>query len=646
MRARDVLLALTLCMTATSVAAAPDAVRERFRALLEAAERGELPAREETLAELADYPLYPYLTAADLTWRLRRGGDTGLDTRIGEFIDAHPALPPAETLRRRWIRDLADRGRWDMVLARTAKADGTALQCLAMQARIHTAADTPGTLTERALAFWRAGHGQPDTCDPVFEWLDERGALDAAEITRRAELAIEAGNHGLAGYLGRKLSGDAAARVERWLHLARNPGDLHHARDLPPDIAVAAFKRLALRDLGAAAALEPELARRLDLPPKARHEMQRYVALLYAQEHDERALAWFERLAPERLDAFARGWRIRSALYHGRWQLALDWIEALPPDELAEEEWRYWRARALDALGRGEEAAQGFAALAGERSYHGYLAADALGRDYSFNRNPLEHDPALRQALLKRPGIQRARELFALDMRHRARREWDAVLPDLSAAELRQAALLAHDWGWHQRAVVTLVHADYWDDLDIRYPLVHREAVEAAARETGVEAAYILAIIRTESLFAPDARSSAGALGLMQLMPPTARRVARGRPAPTADDLLEPETSIELGSRYLERMQERFGGHPALASAAYNAGPARVAEWLPERTLPADLWIANIPYTETREYVQRAMSHMTVFEARLDGGVSRLSERLPPVPADLPEDCRPRADTC
>ncbi|MES1942609.1 lytic transglycosylase catalytic subunit subunit [Salinisphaera sp. PC39] len=646
MRARDVLLALTLCVATTAAAAAPDAVREHFRTLLEAAERGELPAREDALAELADYPLYPYLTAADLTWRLRRDGGTELDTRIGEFIDAHPALPPAQTLRRRWVRDLADRGRWDAVLAHTADSDGTALQCLAMQARIRTRAAPPATLTEQALDFWRAGHSQPDTCDRVFEWLDERGALDNAEIMRRAELALEAGNSGLAGYLGRKLSGDAADRMAGWLHLVRNPGDLHHATDLPPDVAVAAFKRLALRDLEAAAALEPELARRLDLPPEARHEMQRYIALLHAQDHDERALAWFERLAPEHLDTFARGWRIRSALYHGRWQLALDWIEALPPDERAEEEWRYWRARALDALGREAEAAQGFAALAGERSYHGYLAADALDRDYSFNRNPLERDPALRHALLKRPGIQRAHELFALDMRHRARREWDAVLPDLSAAELRQAALLAHDWGWHQRAVVTLVRADYWDDLDIRYPLVHREAVEAAARETGVEAAYILAIIRTESLFAPDARSSAGALGLMQIMPPTARRVALDRPAPTAEDLLEPATSIELGSRYLERMRERFGGHPALASAAYNAGPGRVSDWLPERTLPADLWIANIPYTETREYVQRAMSHMTVFEARLGGGVSRLSERLPPVPAELSADCRPRADTC
>lgn len=646
MSARSILLALLLLAPLSAACAADlQAQRESFRTLLEAAERGRLADHGDELARLEEYPLYPYLLAADLTWRLRHESQAGLDDQVRTFIETHPDLAAAETLRQRWVRDLARRDRWELVREYVQNGDGTALQCLAMTARIRTGATSEGALAGQALTFWNEGRSQPDECDPVFEWLEQRGALTAERIRHRARLAVEGGNFGLARYLARKLPGEAAEEVERWLHIVRNPGDLRHARHLDPDIAFAAFKRLALADLEGAAKLQPKLADRLDLPSRVIGEMQRYVALLYAQDHDSRALAWFHRLAPEDTDAFARGWRIRSALYHGEWQQALDWIQTLPPDEAGEEEWRYWRARALAALGRTEEADAGFAALAGERSYHGYLAADAADLPYSLNRRPLETDPSIREALLRKGGILRARELHALDMRNHARAEWASAISGLSPAELRQAALLAHDWQWHERAIVTLVRADYWDDLDIRYPLPHLDAVRRAAEDTGVEPAYILAIMRTESLFAPDVQSPAGALGLMQLMPGTARKVARdaSESEPGSDDLLDPETSIRLGSRYLKAMRERFGGHPALAGAAYNAGPHRVERWLPEATVPADLWIANIPYTETREYVQRAMAHMTVFEVRLERPISRLSQRLPPVPGMDEIDCRPQS---
>lgn len=645
MRVRETLLLLFLAaVPAAAGAADPQAQRDDFRLLLDAAERGRLAGYDTALARLGDYPLRPYLIAADLNWRMRHTGETGLDAKIRGFIDAHPGLPPADALRQRWLHDLAARKRWDAVLAYLRPGDDTELQCLATTARIRGEAAPESELIEQGLAFWRRGRSQPDTCDAVFAWLEKRDALTAGEIRHRAKLAIENGNYGLAGYLARKLPSDAADEVRRWLRIVRRPDELRRVQRLDPEIALIAFRRLALRDPETAAGLQPALAERLDLDAGRRDEMRRLIALLYAQDHDVRALDWFRRLPEESLDAAARGWRIRSALFHGRWQLALDWIEALPPHEREEEEWRYWRGRALAALEREDEAQAVFAALAGERSYHGYLAADALGLPYSLNRRPLEADAAIREDLLSRyPGIRRARELYALEMRGDARKEWRTIIAELSPAELRQAALLAHEWQWHERAIITLVNADYWDDLDIRYPLPYLDAVNHAAETTGLDPAYILAIIRTESLFALDARSPAGALGLMQLMPGTARQVAHGLAAPGAGDLLDPGTAIRLGSHYLRKLHDRFDGHPALVSAAYNAGPTRVRRWLPERSVPADLWIANIPYTETRQYVQRAMSHMTVFEARLDKPVSRLSQRLPPTSGSGEPDCRPRA---
>lgn len=645
MRFRD-LLPILLLVAVPAIAGVDDldAQRDSFRTLLTAAEHGRLDKHPKALAALEDYPLHPYLIAADLRWRLRHTKGDGLDSSVRDFIDAHPDLPPADSLRRSWLHNLAARERWDMVLTHTRPGDDTELQCLAATARIRTQAAPKDELIERNLDFWRRGRSQPDTCDAVFDWLDENGALGAEEVKTRARLAIENGNYGLARYLASELTSEDAAEIHRWLHIVRRPRELRRVDRLDPDIALVAFRRFALHDPEAAAELQPDLSERLDLDRERTDRMRLLVALLFAQDHDIRALDWFQELPEDSLDAFGRGWRIRSALFHHHWQLALDWIEALPPEEKGSEEWRYWRGRALMALDRKVEAEAILAPLAEERSYHGYLAADVLDRPYNLNRRPLEIDLAMRESLpVRYPGVDRARELHALEMLGDARKEWRAATAGMSAPELRQAALLAHEWQWHERAILTLVGADYWDDLNIRYPLPHLDAVERAAAATDLDPAYILAIIRTESLFAADARSPAGALGLMQVLPGTARLVARGRDMPQSGDLLDPAIGIRLGSYYLREMRDRFDGNLALASAAYNAGPGRVRRWLPERTMPMDLWVANIPYTETREYVQRAMSHMTVFEVRLDEPMSRLSRRLPPIANAEEIECRRQA---
>jgi soluble lytic murein transglycosylase len=105
----------------------------------------------------------------------------------------------------------------------------------------------------------------------------------------------------------------------------------------------------------------------------------------------------------------------------------------------------------------------------------------------------------------------------------------------------------------------------------------------------------------------------------MQLMPGTASEVARslGLPRPTRARLFDPAVNIRLGSSYLAKMQRRFGGNPVLATAAYNAGPARVERWLPEQAMDADLWIATIPFRETRTYVRRVMAYRLIYDHRL-----------------------------
>jgi len=626
-----ILLLTGLVLFAGIAQGATSAQRSLFLDTLAAAEQGRLADESAARRQLQDYPLYDYLTAADLRYRLRVSPARALDQRIQAFITEHPDLPPAQRLRSPWLASLARRGRWQTLLDNSNDDDGTRTQCRIVHART-VLGDNPRA---DALALWRVGHSQPDACDPVFAWLENRGLLTADEIQRRARLALLDGQYGLVRYLSGKLPDTRAATLDDWLAIAQNPSRLRSRRNLDGDIAVHAFKRLARSDLDSAAVLMPALVERLGLDAAQHYQMQRFVALLYAQNHEPEALAWFARIDHARMadDEHALGWEIRAAIYQQRWPLVVQAIRNLPADIAADEEWQYWLARGLAESGNEDQAQPIYARLARERSYHGYLASDALGQDYSLNERPLADDDAARARVTARPALARARELRTLGMTYRANREWNQVIAGQDKPALAAAARIAHEWQWHSRAITTLAQSDYWDDLDIRYPLPYADAVRNAADRNGLTPAYVFAIMRTESLFQPGIRSSAGAVGLMQLLPGTARHVARnmGSGAPSPSRLDVPSVNIRLGSHYLRSMLARWGGNLAMATASYNAGPNRIARWLPAETMEPAIWIANIPYTETRNYVQRAMSHMTVFQDRLDGDIEPLDKRLDPV---------------
>ena len=178
---------------------------------------------------------------------------------------------------------------------------------------------------------------------------------------------------------------------------------------------------------------------------------------------------------------------------------------------------------------------------------------------------------------------------------------------------------MAQIWEWPSQAIITLAKIRDWNDLELRFPLAYREQVDQHAKILGLDSAWIYAILRQESAFISDARSGAGAMGLMQLMPRTARQVAsRSKHAPLkTTDLFHPKVNIELGSSYLNEVYRRLQENPVLATAAYNAGPSRVLRWLPEESQPTDIWIETVPFRETREYLKRVLAYTLIYAHRL-----------------------------
>ncbi|HZW60363.1 MAG TPA: transglycosylase SLT domain-containing protein [Woeseiaceae bacterium] len=631
--------ALLLCPAAAQ-AARIDAQRAAFREVYPRAELGDWEAVRPRAALLADYVLWPDLRAAYLRARL-----TSVDAgEVRRFIEHYQTLKPARELRYRFALELAAAGRAAEFLElydRHYRALGVAtLDCLALDALRGTATVT--TLLEHARPLWLVGHSQADTCDPAFSYLRRQGALDEALYAERFALAIEARSLSLARYLARSLPEEYRHEAARWTRVYGEPRRfLRESRSAEDSAALrekqlAALETLAYDEPATAAAAWDALEATRAFTAPQRYRIERHVALWLARNHDAGAAARLAGLPPAAVDTEVLRWRVRVALVNRDWQAVPTLLDALPPAEADTEQWRYWRAMAWQQTGSTAAARTLLADIAGERSYYGFLAADALGSDYAFSHEPLRADEAIVAALAQKPELIRARELFLVDLEGRGRSEWDTAVRQLAPPVQLQAAVLAHRWGWHSRAIATAADLDRYDDLELRYPLPYAEAFELYSAAAGIRPSWAYGVARSESLFMRDIRSPAGAIGVMQLTPATGRRTASQLSEPYAGrrTLLDPVRNIRLGTSYLAQMFERFDRNPVLATAAYNAGPQRVEAWLPDAgSIDARIWVETIPYQETRDYVRRVLAADTIFHWRLAGDMRRLSSALHSVAA-------------
>ena len=358
------------------------------------------------------------------------------------------------------------------------------------------------------------------------------------------------------------------------------------------------------------------------------------IGLGYAQEHRiPEALEWIERVPHEDRGERLLGILALVSFAEGRWADSLAALDTLPPETRGELRWRYWRARALTALGRSEEAS--WAEIAAERDYYGFLAADRIAAPYRIVQDPAGSSAERVRRVEGTGGFRRAREFHALGFRNGFRREWRRLLGRLEGEDLEAAAQLALRDGLYFESIRAAARAGALDRVDLRFPVAWREEAAAAAREHGIDPAWVLATIRMESAFRPRARSPAGALGLMQIMPATGRQLARAAGLRGSGDpaLLDPDENIRLGAAYLRQLLDRLHGHPALVSAAYNAGPHRARRWLARgRGLEPDLWVEFVPYKETRQYVKRILEYRIVYRRLLGAPPVRLSDLLRPLP--------------
>jgi soluble lytic murein transglycosylase len=586
---------------------------------------------------LQAYVIHDYLIAARLQRDLELKPSEDLDTTINAFLQVHAGQPVAHNLRSEWLASLADRRRWDWFLPRVADTADPLLICDRLAGRL-AMGDTAG-LGSEALARWRLPQKQPRECDSVFAWLKAEDLLTPALAESRTRAALVGDNPRLARQFTADVPAERAAALLQWAQLLETPKPTltviaaNTTTPVEEDALAAGFNRLSRSDSSAASGLLPRLLARPDMTPTLQWQLQRSAALGVAYDHDPTAVAALGALPMQAIDGDVQEWRLRAALWVGDYAKARTWIEELPANLRVVPRWRYWRARAVAATSGNEAAAPLFAEIAGSRDFYGYLAADRLHAAYSLNARPSPDDAVAQTVLAAEPGLARAHALFDCDMSDDAAAEWAAIVDAAEPAVKVQAAHLAARWGWYAQSIATLGQAGELDDVRLRYPRPYRAPIAEASKLTQLPADWILAVMRQESLFRRDAVSRTGARGLMQMQPATAAAVAKRwlLPAPHDSSLFDPVLNVALGAAYLRELLNRYGGQLGLGLAAYNAGPVPVARWLPTRPMDADVWIENIPYGETRTYVQRIIEHIVAFAWVRDAEPMRLTTLLPPV---------------
>jgi soluble lytic murein transglycosylase len=633
--------------------AAKDAQRAKDRLRL---------ASLNTTAQVQQHPLASWVDYWELGLRLQEVSQTEVDA----FYARWPGSYVEDRLRNDWLLELGRRRDWANFardFPRFKMNDDREVTCYALLTEHLAGRD----VRERARTTWLAQKDGDDGCQLLASTLFEAKRLSAEDVWLKLRLSaeanrpraiqgaarllgkpVEAGVKDLMDNAGRYLARKAAASSRQQdelttLALIRSAAN---EPELTADLMDKRWERQLPRELAAWVWAQVGRSAGFRLQPEAADYFDKAFVKLHGSKH-----------APEWSDD-TLAWAARAALRAddgaGRPQLLQRALDAMSESDQQRPVWQYWRARLLLANGNTGAQAESRRLLQGlssPLSFYGKLAAEVLGLQPSLPAAPAPLTAAEQAQARQHPGLSRALALIAMGLRSEGVREWNFSLRGMGDRDLLAAAQAACEREVWDRCINTSERTRHEIDLNQRFPTPYRKELVAQAREAGLDPAYVYGLIRQESRFVTDARSHVGASGLMQVMPSTARWTAKKVGIPYKPEFLtDRDFNLRIGTSYLKLVLDDFGGSMTMAAAAYNAGPSRPRRWRQGPPLDAAVWAENIPFTETRDYVQRVLSNATIYAkllgtekldlrtrlGRLIGPSSSSTAALPPANTDLP----------
>lgn len=592
-----------------------------FSKSLEAARKGQWSEVSDTADQ---HVLAPYIEYHRIKSALP---DYPVD-RLKDYAQRYDDSPLSRWIVRHATLTYGAARKWESVLSLNEYAPADAPgRCIYYRAQLIRDQDVA---FEGGRKLWLSGRSRPEQCDDLFKAMMARGEINETLIWQRAVLALQSGNRSLSDYLLRKLP-ESWKPVAEFFRKARTSPEvlLTSDRTFPEavnrsDMTYSVMAYLVKRKPAVVAALYPQLEEAGSMTAARLQQLGRTLASRsYKFDRDERPQVINELLG-ELGDGDLIGPVLREAITSSDWQAVLDWTDKLKPDDSTSGYHLYWRARALEAMGESEAAHQAYTEAAKAREFYGFLAAEKLALPYQLATST----PVLEEGELEEAGeistIERIRALWNIGEQGLAADEWNFMLLR-HPSETSVYAELAMQNDWPSLAVQATISGRHWNYLEHRFPLAYQDEFSRWAEEYDLDPLLLMSIARRESAFNPHARSPVGARGLMQIMPATAKQVAREKKLTLTDvkqDLMDYRTNIPLGSYYVRTLLERYQGNLIAALAGYNAGPHKVDRWLKEAPVAFDQFIESIPYRETREYVKAVLAYRVIFSSLKGQSVS------------------------
>ena len=599
---------------------------EAFTQLREAARKNN-PEKAAKLADaLQDYPIPSYVAY----YRLKSNLRNATDAEIEGFLSHYDGTAIADRLRNDWLLLLGERQDWtlfDREYPKFVVDDDVQVKCYALMSKVAKGTNVVAEAKELlGLNMKKAG----DAAYSLLSAMAQQNQLSIDDAWYFSRLAAATKQPNLASRIA-TLAGGSQDAVTRALNnpeafLSKGPGEDRTSHE---------YYFFALGKVAANKG-RPQAVASLNRFQDALSSQERalgwsIIAVFSAIDLEPEAIDYWKKGNTANISPYAHEWRVRTALRHEDWQRVLDWIALMPDFLKRNPAWVYWKGRALKALGEWHDANALFRSIEKERSFYGMLAEEELNgwvvvpaSSYHVSNSEVEN---MAETMIL------ARKFYAMNWQFEAVREWNWQLRRMKEDRyLIIAAELAQRIGRIDRMINT---SDRTKDTVVtsqRFPMPYRDYFEAAAEELGLDLAWVYGLVRQESRFVIVARSNVGAQGLMQLMPSTAKYVAKriGMTDYHGGKITDMETNIKLGSAYLEMMLSSLDGSQAMASAGYNAGPGRPKRWkstLP-RTVEGAIFAESIPFQETRDYVKNVLYNATCYAGELGSHTQSLKKRL------------------
>ena len=534
-----------------------------------------------------------------------------------QFIE--PKTPLTQKLREKWLYLLAEKNDWVNFKQYYRPTDNTGLRCYAQMARYKL--DQKQDAVQDALTLWLSPETQSSAaCHSLFALLLQEHAFSSDQMEQKIAWALAHDQSAIAYELLLKL-GSHIQDIKMLTLIKHNPRQILLVQPGPLAGALYLYglNLMLIRSLDSAITLWQNPHTGKLLSPDQSQQFLAHLALYKTMRNQKDAALWLAKVQPAYRNSVLRDWGIRYALMQENWREIVqitehDTIENSEPFQL------YWRARALDKLAQHTEAHTLYRALAAKRHYYGFLSSIALHQAFNFESEPTPHDPSI--LAVYKPILDQIAEYHRTKQTYLAAHMLNEFSMELTKTE--KSALVywvATYLHWTGKAIyLSTTDEELKNQLVLRFPLTYQQSIQKLATHYQISSALIYATIRQESTFLEDIKSEAGAYGLMQVLPRTAKTIAKQAKISYSDakELFYPEKNIQIGVAYLNTLHKQFKSHPVLIMAAYNAGPKQVRHWV-KRHNPKeiDIWIETLPWQETRNYLKNVIAFYAVYQYRM-----------------------------